>query len=371
MTNPATILAQSGRPDRIQGSPVNPPIVLSSTYRNSGTEPGNIYARWDTETWNPFEETLAALEGSAFPALVHSSGMAAITTALHAAPPGKIVAPRHAYHASLVVAREMAEREGGQVVTVDIADTDEVVAALPGASAVLIESPTNPMLELADIPTIAAAAHDAGALVIVDNTFATPLGQQPLAMGADIVVHSATKYLAGHSDVILGAVLAATEDLHTRMWNYRTHTGAVAGPMETWLALRGMRTLSLRFERITANAAELAKRLSDHPLVEAVAHPSLPSHPHRERAPKGCGVVTLRPKGGREAADRLVEATRLWLPATSLGGVESSLERRRRFVDEAPTVPEDLLRLSCGIEDIEDLWDDLDQALRHAVTGLQ
>ncbi|AZN29587.1 PLP-dependent transferase [Flaviflexus salsibiostraticola] len=367
MTKPATILAQSGRPDRVQGSPVNPPIVLSSTYRNSGTEPGNIYARWDTETWNPFEQTLAALEGADFPALVHSSGMAAITTALHAARPGRIVAPRHSYHASLVVAREMAEREGGEVVTVDIANTDEVVSALPGASAVLLESPTNPMLELADIPTIADAAHEAGTLVIVDNTFATPLGQQPLSMGADIVVHSATKYLAGHSDVILGAALAATEELHQTMWDYRTHTGSVAGPFETWLALRGMRTLSLRFERITANAAELARRLADHPLVEAVAHPSLPDHPNHERAPRGCGVLTLRPKGGREAADRLVEATSLWLPATSLGGVESSLERRRRFADEAETVPEDLLRLSCGIEDIEDLWEDLDRALGVAV----
>lgn len=363
MTNPATILAQSGRPERIQGNPVNPPVVFSSTYRNSGTAPGNIYARWDNETWNPFEKTLAALEGTDYPALVHASGMAAMTTALHAAPPGKIVAPRHSYHASLIVAQEMTEREGGQLVTVDIANTEEVVAALPGASAVLIESPTNPMLELADIPTIAKAAHEAGALVIVDNTFATPLGQQPFIMGADIVVHSATKYLAGHSDVVLGAVLANTEQLHQRLWDYRTHTGAIAGPMEAWLALRGMRTLSLRFERITANAAELARRLSDHPLVEAVAHPSLPHHPNKERAPKGCGVLTVRPTGGAEAADRLVEATELWLPATSLGGVESSLERRRRFADEATTVPEDLLRLSTGIEDIEDLWEDLDRAL--------
>ncbi|WP_182353983.1 trans-sulfuration enzyme family protein [Flaviflexus huanghaiensis] len=367
MTKPATILAQSGRPDRVQGSPVNPPIVLSSTYRNAGTEPGNIYARWNTETWHPFEQTLATLEGAEHPALVHSSGMAAITTALHAARPGRIVVPRHAYHASLVVARDMAQREGGEVIAVDIANTDEVISSLPGASAILIESPTNPMLELADIPAIAAAAHDAGALVIVDNTFATPLGQQPLAMGADIVVHSATKYLAGHSDVILGAALAATEELHHTMWDFRTRTGSVAGPFETWLALRGMRTLSLRFERITANASELARRLSEHPLVEAVTHPTLPDHPHRERAPKGCGVLTLRPVGGREAADRVVEATKLWLPATSLGGVESSLERRRRLADEAETVPEDLLRLSCGIEDIDDLWEDVDQALHSAV----
>lgn len=367
MMNPATILAQSGRPERIQGNPVNPPIVLSSTYRNAGTGPGNIYARWDTETWNPFEQTLATLEGADLPALVHASGMAAITTALHCAPPGKIVAPRHSYHASLIVAQEMAEREGGEVVTVDIANTDEILEALPGAKAVLLESPTNPMLELADIETVAKAAHKLGVLIIADNTFATPLGQQPLALGADIVVHSATKYLAGHSDVVLGAVVTNSEELHTRMWNYRTHTGSIAGPMETWLALRGMRTLSLRFERITQNAAELAARLSTHPLVEAVAHPSLPNHPNRERAPKGCGVLTLRPKGGQEAADRLVEATNLWLPATSLGGVESTLERRRRFEDEAETVPVDLLRLSCGIEDIEDLWEDLDQALKTAV----
>ena len=233
MTNPATILPARVRlSERIQGNPVNPPVVSPSSrrHRNSGTAPGKFDARWDNETWNPFEKTLAALEGTYYPALVHASGMAAMTTALHAAPPGKISCMRHFNHAALIVAQEMTQREGGQLVTVDIAKIEEVVAALPGASAVLIESPTNPMLELAEIATIAKAAHEAGALVIVDNTFATPLGQQPFMMGADIVVHSATKYLAGHSDVVLGAVLANTEELHQRLWDYRTHTGAIAVP---------------------------------------------------------------------------------------------------------------------------------------------
>lgn len=233
---------------------------------------------------------------------------------------------------------------------------------------VWIESPTNPMLEIADVPAIVEAAHAVGALVGVDNTFATPLGQRPLEWGADIVVHSATKYLSGHSDVVLGAVVTSREDLREALREERTESGGVAGPFEAWLLLRGMRTLALRMERIWANAAELAARLAAHPLVAEVCHPSLPSHAQHERAARlmDCfgGVVTVRPVGGVAAAEDLGRHTRIWLPATSLGGVESSFERRRRFPSEAPTVPEDLLRVSVGIEDVEDLWRDLDAALR-------
>mgnify|MGYP000914280584 CR=1 FL=1 len=225
-----------------------------------------------------------------------------------------------------------------------------------------------PRLADADVPAIVEAAHAVGALVGVDNTFATPLGQRPLEWGADIVVHSATKYLSGHSDVVLGAVVTSREDLREALREERTESGGVAGPFEAWLLLRGMRTLALRMERIWANAAELAARLAAHPLVAEVCHPSLPSHAQHERAARlmDCfgGVVTVRPVGGVAAAEDLGRHTRIWLPATSLGGVESSFERRRRFPSEAPTVPEDLLRVSVGIEDVEDLWRDLDAALR-------
>jgi cystathionine gamma-synthase len=203
---------------------------------------------------------------------------------------------------------------------------------------------------------------------VADNTFATPLVARPLAQGADVVVHSVTKYLAGHSDVVLGAALTSDEALRARLASYRTVHGAIPGPYEAWLALRGLRTLALRVERSQSNAAELAARLVGHPDVVEVRHPSLQHDAGHERAARlmdGFGsIVGVRPVGGAAGADAVVERVRLWLPATSLGGVESSLERRRRFATEAPTVPDDLLRLSVGIEDVEDLWRDLDQALR-------
>jgi cystathionine gamma-synthase len=183
-------------------------------------------------------------------------------------------------------------------------------------------------------------------------------------------VHSVTKYLAGHSDVVLGAAVTRDDELAAGLRAYRTLHGAIPGPMEVWLALRGLRTLHLRVERANASAAELARRLAEHPAVAEVRHPSLPADPGHERAAglmNGFGAILgVRPHGGPAGADAVVAAVRLWVPATSLGGVESTLERRRRFATESPTVPEDLLRLSVGVEDVEDLWADLDQALRAA-----
>ncbi|MBD5787817.1 aminotransferase class I/II-fold pyridoxal phosphate-dependent enzyme [Cellulosimicrobium terreum] len=374
--SPATVAVAAGRPARTQGAPVNPPVVLSSTYVSQGVQqPGEmLYGRIDMETWHPFEEALAALEGADRPAVAFSSGMAAIAAIFSFVPAGgTVVVPRHAYQVTLGFADDLAQRAGVTVLRVDIADTDQVVAALEGASLLLVESPTNPMLEVADLPAVLAAARERGVLTAVDNTFATPLGQQPLTFGADLVVHSVTKYLAGHSDVVLGAVVAATDDLARRVQAYRTLHGAIPGPFEVWLALRGLRTLALRVERSQASAAELARRLADHPDVLEVRHPSLPDDPGHERAARlmnGFGsILGVRPHGGPEAADAVVAAVRLWVPATSLGGVESSLERRRRFATESVTVPQDLLRVSVGIEDVEDLWRDLDQALRGARAG--
>lgn len=374
--SPATVVVAAARPARRQGSPVNPPITISSTYHNMGAPDGSmLYARWTNESWHPAEDLIGRLENAKNPALLHASGMAAVANALHLAPAGStIIMPRHAYHASLLVAHDRASREGGRVCEVDIADTAAVISAIEETSAgmVWIESPTNPMLEIADIPALAAAAHAAGALVGVDNTFATPLGQNPLNQGADVVIHSATKYLSGHSDVVLGATVTNNEELHLRLQDERTESGGIAGPFSAWLLLRGMRTLSLRMERIWENAAELARRLDTHPLVAEVSHPSLESHAQHERAKElmRCfgGVLTMRPVGGVAAAEDLGQFTEIWLPATSLGGVESSFERRRRFPTEAPTVPEDLIRVSVGIEDVEDLWRDMDRAL-HAVHG--
>jgi len=367
---PATLAVTAGRPERAPGAPVNAGVVLSSTYVSQGPPVSGeaMYTRYDAPTWHPFEEALGALEASPLPALVFSSGMAAVAAALSLVPPGgRVLVPRHAYQVTLVLAQELATTQGLDVVPVDLYDLDAVLAALPGTALVWAESPTNPMLEVADLPAIVAVAHEAGALVAVDNTFATPLGQRPLTFGADVVVHSVTKALAGHSDVVLGAVVTGDPGLRTRLGDHRRTHGSIAGPFEVWLALRGLRTLPLRFERAQANAQVLAERLAAHADVVEVRYPGLPGDPGHELAARqldGFGaIIGLRPRGGAAGADAVVAAVRLWVPATSLGGVESMLERRRRFATESVTVPEDLLRLSVGIEDVEDLWTDLDRAL--------
>jgi cystathionine gamma-synthase len=382
---PATVVVSAGRPDRAPGGHINPSLPLNSTYVSRGViTPGELsYSRGDNDAWHPFEEALVALEsgsadaGGDAAALVFSSGMAAIAAVFSLVPDGgTIVLPRHAYQAGMVLADQISDKHGVTLRHVDIADTDAVVAALDGADLLLVESPTNPMLEVADLPAVLGAARARGVRSVVDNTFATPLGQRPLEHGADIVLHSVTKYLAGHSDVVLGALVTRDAELAATLREHRILHGAIAGPFEVWLALRGLRTLALRFERAQANAAELARRLADHPEVAEVRHASLPGDPGHERAKaqmNGFGaIIGVRPKqraasgeaAAIERADAVVNAVRLWLPATSLGGVESMLERRRRWGTEALTVPVDLLRLSVGIEDVEDLWADLDQALR-------
>ncbi|WP_435300445.1 trans-sulfuration enzyme family protein [Timonella sp. A28] len=367
---PETLTVVSGRPRKTQGSPVNPPIVLSSTYISQGVpQPDEfLYTRMDTETWQPFEEAVSSLENADQPSVVFSSGMAAIASVLSFIPDGgKLVVPRHAYQVTLGFAQDLIERHNIRVEKIDIADTSSAIKAFDEADLVFLESPTNPMLEVADLPTLIDAAHSAGALVAVDNTFATPLLQQPLSLGADLVIHSATKYLAGHSDVVLGVVVTNSAHLAQTVRAYRTLHGSIAGPFEVWLALRGLRTLALRVNSAQANALELAQRLSQHPKVAAVRYPGLPTDPGHKNATahmNGYGaIVVLQPVGGIAEADSMISHLTLWTPATSLGGVESTLERRRRFSTESPTVPENLIRLSVGIEHIEDLWNDLNQAL--------
>ncbi|WP_458779518.1 trans-sulfuration enzyme family protein [Arthrobacter sp. D3-16] len=377
-----TVVVAAGRPPRERDQPVNPPIVLSSTFFGIGAlaDGDRGYGRYSNPTWDPFEEALGQLEGAGLPGLLYASGLAAVSSALSLIPSGGVlVMPTLCYSGSLVMAAELAQKGFIELRTVDIADTDAVKEALApsgpagrSASMLWLESPTNPMLSIADMPAVTAAAHAAGAIVVTDNTFSTPLVQQPLRLGSDVVLHSVTKYLAGHSDVVLGALVTSNPDIRSALLHHRTIHGGIAGPFESWLALRGLRTLALRIERSQATAMVLAERLGAHPRLESVRFPGLSADPGHERAKaqmKGFGSIVCiqaAPVGGMsgaDAADAVVRAVKLWLPATSLGGVESLIERRRRHAAEPADVPENLIRLSVGIENVEDLWADLKQAL--------
>ncbi len=368
-----TLAVAAGRPARSPGAPVGPPIELSSTFVGAGKVPTGqpMYGRVDNATWRACEEAIGALEGAPEGTTLFASGMAAISAVLDQVPDGGVlVVPDAAYNTTLELA-ELLERRGRlRLRRVDLTDTAAVLATLSGpdrADVLWLESPTNPLLQVCDLRTCLAAARDAGVLGVVDNTFATPLVQRPLDLGADVVVHSVTKYLSGHSDVLLGATVTRDPVVAERLRTHRRVHGAVPGPFEAWLALRGLRTVALRVGRAQTSAAELARRLSTHPAVDRVRHPSLPDDPGHALATvqmRGYGaVLTLQVRGGETAADALVDAVRLWVPATSLGGVESMLERRRRHGNEPATVPDDLVRLSVGIEDVEDLWADLERAL--------
>ena len=351
---PATVAVTAGRPPHQPDQPLNEPITMASTYVAGGDRE---YGRYANPSWTAFEEALGALEGGR--CLAFSSGLAAVDTLLDlVGNEGRVVAPRHSYNGTVMQLADLEARGRLRAELVDVTDTDAVVAACADAAMVWLESPTNPALEVIDLPRVIAAAHEAGAVVVVDNTFATPLLQQPLALGADVVLHSATKFIAGHSDVVMGAIATSDEELYAVLKGRRDLVGNSPGPFEAWLALRGLRTLHVRLERACANAAELVRRLEQHPAVAEVRYP-------------GWGaIVSLVTAGGGPAADLLTHSTSLWVHATSLGGVESTFERRRRWKLEAPTIPEGLVRLSVGIEDVEDLWADLAQALdRAALVG--
>lgn len=345
--HPATIAVTAGRPDHVPDAPLNPPITMASTYVGGGEME---YGRYSNPTWMAFEEALGALEGGR--CLAFASGLAAAATIFDlVAHQETVVIPRHAYLGTVGQLADLEARGRIKARLVDVTDTEEVVAACQDASLVWLESPTNPALEIADIPAIRAAAHEAGAYVVVDNTFATPLLQKPLDMGVDLVVHSATKFLAGHSDVVLGAIVTRDDELYDVLKTRRDMVGAIPGAFEAWLALRGMRTLHVRIERAQANAQELVRRLSEHPAVGEVRYPGFGA------------IISIVLEQGAMAADLLTHKTRLWVHATSLGGVESTFERRRRWKTEPATIPDALVRMSVGIEDVEDLWTDLVRAL--------
>ena len=359
-----THLVHRGRPPAEPGNAVNYPIELSSTYHAGGEIE---YARDGALGMRALESAVGPLEGGH--AIAYASGMAAANAILDLLPPGAVVvAAEFTYTGVAIRLRELDARGAIQLRRVDIADTEAVLALLAGADALWIESPTNPMLEVADIRTLSDAAHAQGALVICDNTFATPLLQQPLSLGADVVLHSATKAIGGHSDCLLGLVVARDPGRAEELRLRRTILGAAPGALECYLVLRGLRTLALRLAKSQDSARIIAERLASHPGVTRVRYPGLagdPGHALCGEQMAGPGfMIAIEVAGGGLAATRASESTRLWVHATSLGGVESLLERRRRWAAENPLVPEGLIRLSVGIEDAEDLWADLDQALQ-------
>lgn len=345
--HPETLVVTSGRPAHDPDQPLNIPVHLASTYVAGGELE---YGRYGNASWTAFEDTLGALEGGA--CVSFASGIAAIAAVLDLVEHGGVVvAPRHSYTGTV---GQFADREAsGRLVMrwVDITDPDAVIAACEGAALLWFESPTNPALEVADIAALTAGAHAHGALVAVDNTFATPLRQRPIEDGVDLVVHSATKGISGHSDVIMGAVITTDASRRDALVARRSLGGAIPSAFEAFLALRGLRTLPVRLDRAEATAHTLVERLSGHPALSEVRYPGYGT------------IVSIVLAGGAEPADALVGKTHLWIHATSLGGVESTFERRRRWPAEAETIPAGLVRLSVGLEYADDLAADLIAAL--------
>lgn len=388
---PASLVVHGGRPPAAPGSSVSPPVWMTSTYHQDGEL---TYGRDGNRSWEDFEEVLGALEGGT--CLLFASGMAAIAGVLECLPvPGRVVVAGDAYSGTRRFLTDVAGRGRLQFRTVDVTDTAGVLRAcaeaasgsasasepvFAGRGLLWLESPTNPLLAIADLEALCAGAHEIGMDVAVDNTFATPLLQRPLDLGADVVVHSATKAISGHSDVILGAAITRRDDALSALTARRSLHGAIAGPWEAWLGLRGMRTLAVRLDRAQHNAAVIAVRLVGHPVIRRVLYPGLAGHPGHDLAARqmsGFGTMLAfevgsspgshdaDPAAVAAVAEGVVGRVRLLTAATSLGGVETLLERRGRWQGEGH-LPPGLIRLSVGIEDVEDIWADLDQALSAA-----
>ena len=364
-----TIAVQAGRPARAAGAPINPPIILSSTYVHDASLE---YGRDGNAGWGALEAALGALDGGR--AVTFASGLAAATAIAALVPAGgTVVLPSVAYYGVRNVFDRLRSLGRLQLRIVAADDTDAVLGASEGADMVWVESIANPLIVVADVPAIAAGARQRGAITVVDATFATPLRQRPLDLGADIVLHSATKLIGGHSDLLLGAVVCKDPAHAELLVTYRHDHGSDPGALEAFLALRGLRTLAVRLDRAEASAAELARRLASHPHVARVNYPGLPGDPQHERAsrvlPNGSGsMLSLEIDGTAEQTEAFLARLRLLTHATSLGGVESLIERRARYAGDAAIVGPTLCRLSVGIENVEDLWADLDGAMR-AVLG--
>jgi cystathionine gamma-synthase len=356
----------AGRPEKKPDGALNPPIALNSTFHEGGPIG---YGRYGNEAWSALEEAISILEGGQ--TLIFSSGMAAISAALSLLPPGStIIAAENGYQGTTTMLKKMHEHKQLNVRFVNLPDTEQVLKALPGANMLYLESPTNPAIEVVDLPKVISAGKKEGCLVVVDNTLATPMVQNPLQLGADICVHSVTKYLSGHSDILLGCAVVKDTSLLDRLEQSRRYGGAIAGPFEAWLALRGVRTFALRMQRSQENAMELAKRLEKDKRVSKVRFPGLPSDPYHERAKsfmKGFGaMISFEVKAEVSQIENMCNSSKLITNATSLGGVESIWERRRRWATESHTIPENLIRFSVGIENVEDLWADIQDSFSAA-----
>jgi cystathionine gamma-synthase len=364
------------RPDPLTGA-VNAPIYASSTFAQDGVgglRSGFEYARTGNPTRTALEAALAAVEEGRF-GRAFGSGMAATDCALRAVlrPGDHVVIPDDAYGGTFRLIDKVFAGWGVQHTPVALSDLDAVRAALtPHTRLIWVETPTNPLLSIADIAAIAQLGAESGAKVLVDNTFASPALQQPLTLGADIVVHSTTKYIGGHSDVVGGALITNDEELDAAFGFLQNGAGAVPGPFDAYLTLRGLKTLVLRMQRHSENASAVAEFLAAHASVSAVLYPGLPSHPGHDIAARQMrgfgGMVSVRMRGGRSAAEALCANTKVFILAESLGGVESLIEHPGAMTHASTAgsqleVPDDLVRLSVGIEDIPDLIADLDQAL--------
>ncbi len=367
-----TIAVHAAEADPATGA-VAPPIHLATTFTRD-TDLALVgetqYAREGGPTHSLLESALARLEGGAA-SLVFASGMSAGVSILQSLESGnRIILPDDAYYGFRTAARDFLAKWGISTSIVDMADLGSLARALEQpARVVCLETPSNPLLKVVDLAGAIALAKKAGALTLVDNTFATPALQRPLDLGADITLQSSTKYLGGHSDVMGGVLTFARRDaLFERIEHARHILGAVASPFSSWLVLRGVRTLALRMERHSANALAVARALCQHPKVAAVHYPGLPSHPGHAVAARQMsafgGMMSFRTRGGREAAISAVSRARLFVRATSLGCVESLIEHRATSEGAGSTAPPELVRLSIGLEHPEDLIADLDQALR-------
>ena len=345
--HPETSAITAGRPDPAPDASLNPPIIFSSTYHAGGPVG---YGRYGNESWSALETAIGELEGGA--TLSFSSGMAAISAVFSILPIGApVVASNQGYSGIMGLLNQFNATGRLEVRFVEITNTEEVIAAMKGAALVWLESPTNPCLDVADLPALIAAAKKLGIGVAVDNTFATPLVQKPLTMGADIVMHSVTKFLAGHSDVVLGSLSTNDQALFKRLDEARRFNGSIPGPFEAWLAVRGIRSFPVRFRAAESNAKDLAQRLAGHSKVTKVRYPGFGA------------VVSFEVDGTAEQAEKVCESSKLITHATSLGGIESLWERRRRWALESHSVPEQLIRLSVGCEHVDDLWADIQQSL--------
>jgi cystathionine gamma-synthase len=364
-------------PDAATGA-VNTPVYLSSTFQQDavGQHRGFEYARSGNPSRSSLERHVALLEGADF-GFAFASGLAAEDAVMRLLSPGDhLVMQTDSYGGTFRLATAVHRPAGLVVDTVDLSDMDDVWR--PTTRMVWLESPTNPLLHVIDISAVSAAAHSRGALVVVDNTFATPWIQQPLNLGADIVVHSTTKYLGGHSDVVGGFAATRHEDIADRLGFLQNATGAVPGPFDCFLVQRGVKTLGIRMERHCANALAVVEFLRGHAAVKQVHHPSLADHPGHRVAQSQMrafgGMVSFTVHGGEQAAVEVCSRTRIFTLAESLGAVESLIEHPARMTHASTSgtsneVPSDLVRLSVGLETIEDLLHDLDHALMALPAG--